>query len=326
MYGMYLLLFSHYSQVEREMDKFTYDDLVQKYNTQRAERFAYIDFVLRFMGGINRSDLLEFFGIGDAAASKEISEYKKLRPENVEYDRVLRKNVLLQTTFKPLLEIDAEVALGMLANGFNKNKLYDRPMLPYQRVGATPKHLDTDLISKVTRAIHSRTAIKCKYLSKSSDNYDERILLPTSFIYNGQTWLFRAFDRNNNNPKSRKFKFFAFSRVLNVEEMDSESALPSETIEQDSDWHLIVPLQLTLHPSLKEKEKLTLIQDFGLNDESHEFTYTEKAVLVYFLVKNWKIDLGNSPLAKGEPHNFSLKNADSLKHLECMENLFKEPA
>ena len=124
------------------MEDFTYEGLIEKYNAQRAERFAYIDFVLKFLGGLNRSDLLEFFGIGDAAASKEISEYKKLRPTNVEYDRVLRKNGLLRDTFVSLLDLDAETALGMLANGFNKNKLYNRPMLPYQRVGATPRHLN----------------------------------------------------------------------------------------------------------------------------------------------------------------------------------------
>lgn len=303
------------------MENFTYDELIEKYNVQRAERFAYIDFVLRFLGGIKRSDLLKFFGIGDAAASKEISEYKKLRSSNVDYDRVLRKNVILRDTFRPLIDLDAETALGMLANGFNKNKLYDRPMLPYQRIGATPHYLNTELVSMITRAINSKTAIKCNYVSGNSNNRGERTLLPTAFFYDGQSWMFRAFHRDSTTGKGH-FKCFEFSRLLNVTECPNDAANFSETLPQDADWHLVAPLQLTLHPSLSPYKKATLIQEFGLDEDQHEFVITEKAVLVYYLKKHWKIDVNDSPNSEGS-YNFHLKNGDTLKHLHCMENVFK---
>ncbi|GAC07807.1 MAG: transcriptional regulator [Alteromonadaceae bacterium] len=303
------------------MTNFTYDDLVEKYNAQRAERFAYIDFMLRFLGGLNRSDLLNFFGIGDAAASKEISEYKNLRKSNVDYDRVLRKNVILRDSFKPLIDLDAETALGMLANGFNKNKLYSRPMLPYQRVGAAPHHLNIDLVSKITRAIKSNTSVRCKYLSGNSKNHAERTLLPTAFFYDGQSWMFRAFHRELNKGNG-VFKCFEFSRLLSVLECPTDHASPSETLPQDSDWHLVVPIQLELHPSLSENKKSTLIQEFGLDKKQNGFVTTEKAVLVYYLKKHWKIDVNDLPDNNGN-YNFHLKNGETLKHLHCMENVFK---
>ena len=303
------------------LENFTYDNLIQRYNAQRAERFAYIDFVVRFLGGLNRSDLLDFFGIGDAAASKEISEYKKLRPQNVDYDRVLRKNVILRDTYQPLIDIDAETSLGMLANGFNKNKLYDRPMLPYQRIGATPHHLNVDLVSKITRAISSKTALKCSYLSSNSSNHGERILLPTAFFYDGQSWMFRAFHRDLNSGKGH-FKCFDFARVLTVEELAQDSAKNHETLSQDADWHLVVPLQLVVNPDLSDSKKSTLSQEFSLDDNQSDFVITEKAVLVYYLVKHWNIDISDTPKA-GDSYNFHLKNGDTLKHLRCMENVFK---
>jgi len=303
------------------LKKFTYDALIEKYNTQRAERFAYIDFVLRFLGGLNRSDLLDFFGIGDAAASKEITEYKKLCENNVDYDRVLRKNVILRDSFEPLINLDAETALGMLANGFNKNKLYDRPMLPYQRVGATPHHLNTDFVSKITRAIYSKTAIKCNYISGNSNNHNERTLLPTAFFYDGQSWMFRAFHRDSAKGTGN-FKCFDFSRLLNVVECSSDAANSSERLLQDSDWHLLVPLQLTLHSTLSEYKKATLIQEFGLEADQDDLIITEKAVLVYYLKKHWKIDVNDVPSSVGS-YNFHLKNGNTLKHLHCMENVFK---
>lgn len=306
----------------RIVDKITYENLIEMYSVQRAERFAYIDFMIRFLGGLNRSDLLDFFGIGDAAASKEISEYKKLRAGNADYDRVLRKNVILRDTYEPLIDIDAETALGMLANGFNKNKLYDRPLLPYQRVGIVPRHLDIDIVSKVTRAILSKTAIKCHYVSGNSKNHKERTLVPTAFFFDGHSWMFRAFHRESAATGGVKFKCFEFSRLKDVSECPNDMALPSETLAQDSDWHLLVPLQLTLHPSLSDRKKSTLVQEFGLNEESDELVITEKAVLVYYLKKHWKIDVNDIPSDIGE-YSFHLKNGDSLKHLECMENVFK---
>ncbi|WP_321528841.1 WYL domain-containing protein [Sedimenticola selenatireducens] len=305
------------------MESFTYEKLVENYNAQRAERFAYIDFVLRFLGGLNRSDLLDFFGIGEAAASKEIAEYKKLSANNVDYDRVLRKNVILRESFKPLIDIDAETALEMLASGFNKNKLYSRPMLPYQRIGATPHHLNTDFVSKVTRAIYSQTAIRCNYISGNSRNHGERTLLPTAFFYDGQSWMFRAFHREPTKGKGN-FKCFDFSRLANVNEAPNDVASPPETLPQDTDWQLVVPLQLTLHPSLSSSKVDTLTQEFGLNKGQREFVITEKAVLVYYLKKHWKIDVNDIPNREGN-YNFHLKNSDSLKHLHCMENVFKFP-
>jgi len=305
------------------LENVTYEALIEDYNAQRAERFAYIDFVLRFLGGLNRSDLLDFFGIGEAAASKEISEYKKLSANNVDYDRVLRKNVILRESFKPLINLDAETALGMLANGFNKNKLYDRPMLPYQRIGATPHHLNTDFVSKVTRSIYSKTAIKCNYISASSSNHDERTLLPTAFFYDGQSWMFRAFHRDPVIEEAH-FKCFEFSRLLSVTECPNDVARPQETLPQDADWHLVVPLQLTLHPRLLPNKKAALSQEFGLDEKQDEFVITEKAVLVYYLKKHWKIDVNDTPSSEGD-YSFHLKNGETLKHLHCMENVFKFP-
>jgi hypothetical protein len=302
------------------LDKFTYEELIERYNAQRAERFAYIDFVLRFLGGINRSDLLDFFGIGDAAASKEIAEYKKLREENVVYDRVLRKNVIMRDSFTPLIDMGANTALGMLANGFNKNKLYDRPMLPYQRVGAIPHSLNVEFVSVITRAIHSSTAIKCEYISGNSNNHSERTLLPTALFYDGQSWMFRAFHRNPTSGKA-KFKCFDFSRLSSVTECSEEGAKLSETLSKDSDWHLVVPLKLSLHPSLSEEKKTTLIKEFGLANNKEELLFMEKAVLVYCLKKHWKIDVGDVPSKDGN-YNFHLKNGDSYKSLDCMENVF----
>lgn len=292
-------------------DKYTFHLLKEQFSLQRAERLAYIDFRLRFMGSINRSHITDLFGIADAAASNEISEYKKLRPENVDYMRVKRANVILRDTFVPLIDISSDKALGMLANGFNKNKLVDTPLIPYQRVGVFPKKLGPSLVSKITRSIHCQTAIRCIYLSGNSDNHGFRTLLPTAIFYDGHSWKFRAFHRENNTGRG-VFKCFNFSRVIEVEELNDESAKELEKIENDEEWQLTVPIYLEVHPLLPANVQKRVKEDFGLSDDDNEMVVTERAALFYFLRKHWAIDINDSP-TDDRFYNFYLKNTDDLK-------------
>lgn len=298
-------------KVENMTDKYTFHILKEQFSLQRAERLAYIDFRLRFMGSINRSDITDLFGIADAAASNEISEYKKFRPRNVDYVRVKRANVILRDSFIPLIEISSDKALGMLANGFNKNKLVDAPLVPYQRVGVFPKKLDPSLVSKITRAIHCQSAIRCIYLSGNSDNHGARILLPTAIFYDGHSWKFRAFHRENDSGRG-VFKCFNFSRVMEVEELNEESAKEFEKIENDDEWQLTIPVNLIIHPLLAEDLQKAVKEDFGLSDDESELVVTERAALFYFLRKHWSIDINDSP-SRDKFYNFYLKNRDDLK-------------
>ncbi|WP_250655997.1 WYL domain-containing protein [Alkalimarinus coralli] len=291
--------------------------LVEKHGIQSAERLAYIDFLLRFTGGLSRSDITNFFGLGDAAASKEISFYKAQKENNVDYDRVLRRNGILRETYQPLVDIDADTALGMLANGFNKTKLQHKPIIPYSRVGNSPKILDVDLVSKVTRAISSKNIIKCHYMSGSSSNHGERTLVPTTIFFDGISWMFRAFHRESN-----EFKCFNFSRLKEVEECPQDFANNNETIESDADWQLTTLVHLTLHPSLTDKKKAEIRQEYDLDIDQDEFVVSEKAALIYYLVWHWKIDTADTP-DMNSSYNFFLGNGNTLKHLKCMENVFR---
>ena len=299
------------------INNYTFQDLVEKHGIQSAERLAYIDFLLRFTGKLRRSDITSFFGLGDAAASKEISNYKAQKEGNVEYDRVLRRNEILRETYQPLVDIDATSALGMLANGFNKTKLQHRPIIPYSRVGNSSKILDVDLVSKVTRAISSKNIIKCYYMSGSSSNHGERTLTPTTIFFDGISWMFRAFHRESN-----EFKCFNFSRLKAVTECPLDFAKNNETIESDADWQLTTLVHLALHPSLSDKKKAEIRQEYDLDIDQNEFVVREKAALVYYLVWHWKIDTAETPNMNSS-YNFLLSNGNTLKHLKCMENVFR---
>lgn len=303
-----------------------FSELVGREGVQIAERLAYIDFLLQFKGSFSRSDLTAFFGLKDAAASNLVSKYKEHRSTNVFYDRKAGKNVINVKHFEPLLELGAETALGMLGNGFNKNKLQDNPMIPYERVGLSPKKLDVTFVSKISRAICNHSGVICCYRSGSSSNHAPRVLFPTAIFFDGMAWMFRAYHRGDISG-ANEFKCFDFARIQSVEESDLV-ADAHERLEKDADWHITTPIHLELHPTLSESNKAATRIEFGIDDGSNELIINVKAVLFYFIAKYWRIDVSTEtdnthPYTSQSYYKFHLKNRKTLEHLHCMENVFK---
>ena len=54
-------------------------------NYAAEQRLRLIDFLVSQYGYINRSALVEYFGISIPQASNDIKQYLKLAPENIEY-------------------------------------------------------------------------------------------------------------------------------------------------------------------------------------------------------------------------------------------------
>lgn len=291
------------------MNLFDFDSL----DSNIAERMMYIDFKLQFTGFINRSDLKAMFGLAEAASSRMLTMYSDHRPNNMKYNAKLRVNEAQTETFKPLLPIDPEVALGMLANGFNKNKLLERPELPYLRVGSVKGSLNTEYVQKITRAMASGHAIKCKYFSSTSDNHDERTLLPLTLIFDGRNWIFRAFYRKENGKGV--FRNFNFARARDVEEHKQIKRQEFENLAYDAKWNTQVPLMLIPHPSLDAKRKSSLATDFGLTDS--KLIITERLALLWFVYDLWHVDTrtDTDDDEKGK-YKFKLTNLDMIKAVE----------
>ena len=262
------------------------------------ERLAYVDFKLFFTGTIKRSDMKDMFDLGDAAASKIFSRYKDFRPCNMDYTRQQHTNTICRESFVPLIDFGAELSLGMLANGFNKNKLTDRPMQPYIRVGKVPNQLNIHEIAKITRAISGGYSIKCNYISAHSDNHGERVLLPFALVFDGKTWMFRAYDRSHTGD-DYPFKHFHFSRCKKIIELEKDTAKEHEKPSRDKQWNTQIPLLLRLHENLTEQQKNDIRYEFCMDENAEDLILTEKASLYWILSRQWFIDDGSK-----DGHNF----------------------
>ena len=218
-----------------------YLDIKNDENSSLAERLAYIDFKLQFTGFVKRSEIGEMFNVADAAASKALGEYGKRFEGNIEYDASLKVNVISKKTFRSMLKFDAEIALGMLANGFNKNKLLSPSsnLIAYEKIDRVSNKLSVDYVAKITRAISGGYCIECKYISENSPNHGTRVIAPLAIMHDGTTWMFRGYHRDD--PDGKFFKNFHFSRVRDVIELDESKEGKVRSHETVSYTHLTLP-------------------------------------------------------------------------------------
>lgn len=55
------------------------------------QRLRFIDFLLHQYGEINRSAIMDYFGVSLPQAACDIAEYKKVAPDNITYDASAKK-------------------------------------------------------------------------------------------------------------------------------------------------------------------------------------------------------------------------------------------
>ncbi|CAE6883731.1 WYL domain [Vibrio sp. B1FIG11] len=278
-----------------------------------ADRMAYIDFKLRFTGSINRSDLHHMFGLAEASASKMMTKYSTLRKQNMHYNAKQRFNEILRDSFSPLLNLSAETALGMLANGFNRNKLYQTPEIGFERAGLVENNLDIEFVERITRAMSQGYAVKCSYFSSHSDNWGERTLLPLTLLFDGRNWIFRAFNRTAEGKG--EFKNFNFSRLKKVEELVDEYRKPFEELTHDREWNTQVPLLLVPHDRLTNKERDIVACDYGLQEG--KLIRTERAATMWYLKELWLIDDRTDNEYSNELHSYK----ETIDRIESDSNL-----
>ncbi len=56
-------------------------------NSAQAQRLSFIEVCLVCFGRVNREPLMLYFGIAEAQASRDLSQYSELAPGNMVYDR-----------------------------------------------------------------------------------------------------------------------------------------------------------------------------------------------------------------------------------------------
>ncbi|MDU8923640.1 WYL domain-containing protein [Pasteurellaceae bacterium LIM206] len=289
------------------------------YSQNLVERLAFIDIRLNYLGEISRNDIMAEFKIAQAAASKDLNEYRKLQGDRVKKDFQSKKTVIEPTLFQPLFKIKVYDALDMLVNGFNRNRLWKSKMaLPIECVEIIENdELAESQVVGITRALHNKKAVLCEYQSSHSGDNAERLLFPNILFVNKEEWYFRAYQRNPDQSKSG-FKNFKFSRVLVSQYKPNEQSMPTEQLENDDDWQTKIPVQIQVNDKLDSNIQDAIRKEFQLESDTH--TLFTRAALFAFIRTNWRIKT-EMEIEQGKFAYFKLQNLELYRNIPSLAEL-----
>lgn len=266
-------------------------------------RLEFIDFRLQWDGRLNRSDLMEHFGISVPQASADIAAYTELAPGNLAYDRSARVYVA-SPGFASVFQTSS---VGHYLNDLLALTSEILPMdgsfvgwAPSVAVTASPaRSVPPAILISVVRAIRKRSAVRLLYQSMSRPEPSWREVSPHALGHDGLRWHVRAFCHGRG-----AFRDFVFARALEARETGPTAVEP----EDDVAWNTPVRLVLVPDPTLSPSRRKVVELDYAMVD-GQSVLETRQAMLYYALSR-----LGLSPdgKARSGAQQIQLKNASEV--------------
>ena len=271
----------------------------------QRDRLAFIELRLRFVGDLQRQDLVKRFGVKTAAATRDMNLYRELAPGNVSYD-ASGKRYVLPPDFAPIFDYPTERVLTWLTQGFGDGE--PAPLKAWVAC-ETPSNITRpalDTLAAVTRAVHRRCPLRLAYHSITSGR-SVREIVPFALIDTGLRWHVRAFDR-----KSQEFRDFVITRIEEPVVLSDDAVADHEKSEQDIQWTRIVELQLVPHPD--QPHPYITEMDYGMKKGVLEMRV--RAATAGYMLRKWSVDCSPDHSLKGKEFRLWLKDHLTLYGVE----------
>lgn len=280
--------------------------MLEAYPYAQRQRLAYIDFSLLFRGSIYRNDLIQRFGVGLSAATRDFNLYKELAAQNLSYD-TQQKRYFQTDQFQPIFEHDAQRTLVKLAynisDGFDA---IDEIQFPVESFLCL--HIPNILIvAKVVQGILNRRIIHAQYTSLNG-GLNKRELVPHDLVDNGLRWHVRAFDRSK-----QSYRDFVLTRFGSVRLGGNAPA--EESAEHDSQWHQRLTLHLIPHPH-NIAHKGAIESDYGMTNG--KMSVEVRAAMAGYLLRRWNVDCTKDASLRGQEYQLLLTNLEGLEQVPNM--------
>lgn len=237
-----------------------YNEKVKVLPWGALQRLQFIEFRLLWDGHVNRSDLINAFGISVPQSTLDFREYMQRAPENMNYDK-RRKFYLPSETFNPkFISTSAEVYLSQLTT----LRISKEPQGNVSFIGTEPsfdvlpsneRRVDTETFKIILNASRKKLSLDMHYQSLSTETPTWRRISPHSFASDGLRWHVRAYCHIKN-----EFRDFVLGRIINIQD-----ELPSEiNASDDHDWNIFLKVSISPNPSLSEDQKKIIERDYEM--------------------------------------------------------------
>jgi hypothetical protein len=245
----------------------------------QADRLAYIEFRLFFLGELRRQDVMDRFQTGPAGATRDIAMYKQLAPENLDFDSTA-KVYRPASAFHPVFAHEPVRVLTALSQGFGEVATDRQGPLVACEVPAQPGAPQIELLAAVSRAIHRRKPLRVTYFSNTSGRSDREVV-PLALVNTGARWHVRAYDR-----KSQEFRDFVLTRFAKATLVEDGEVHGNETADKDVQWSRIIELELVPHPSVQRPEVVKMDYDMP----GGVLKVRARAANIGYMLRLWSVD------------------------------------
>lgn len=249
-------------------------------------RLEFIEFRLFWEGGVNRSDIVDEFGVSVPQASKDLSLYQEHAPANIEYDRS-KKRYLASASFEPaFIRLDAHAYLERLSvapDDSSASCQEQRAAVTWAEHMPIPnRNIEPRVLRAMLACARANTSIEICYQSMSANRPDPiwRRITPHAFSNDGFRWHARAFCHIDG-----KFKDFILSRCLDTRAPGDTVASPASDVMWSQNFQVI----LCPNPQLSLSQREVIAQDYGM--EAGEIAVAVRYALLYYFTKRLRLDI-----------------------------------
>lgn len=242
-------------------------------NWGQHQRLEFIEFRLFWEGRLNRSDLIDFFGISRPQASLDLARYIEIAPQNITYDRTQKKYQATRGFTPVIAQADAAVYLDLLlaSRRPQANFLGSAPSVGVVKFPS--RRVETSILRHLLIAMREHLILHIDYQSMNRTNPTTREISPHAIAFDGLRWHVRAYCH-----EQEAFRDFVFARILKV-----HKSLPSPVDGQrDTAWNQVLSLELAPHPGLSPAQKRAVALDYGMK-KGRTVLRTRRALLSYVL-------------------------------------------
>jgi len=237
----------------------------QNFKWEVRKRLEEIERCLYWKGGVQRSNLMNIFGISPQQASSDFALYQELAPDNVLFNQSLKR-------YEPSGNFKPAFFTPDITNYFQWT---DQLASVTATIPSPLRPTDSSTLKQLINAIHREGSVEIHYQSMSSPKPSKRRLTPHTLVFDGYRYHVRGYCHLRGD-----FRDFVLGRVTKV----INPGEPGQKKDMDDAWNTKIILRLCPHPDLTAEQQKVIERDFGMENGELQLR-VRQAMLIYMLVQ-----------------------------------------
>jgi predicted DNA-binding transcriptional regulator YafY len=277
-------------------------------------RLEFIEFRLYWEGGVNRSDIVEEFGVSVPQASKDLTLYQEQAPHNARYDRSQKRYFASEGFHPRFITLDADAYLERPTTTALSEcgaEAWGLTALKAERLPIPQRQINADVLRALLSCVRGNRSIEIFYQSMNAARPEPewRRITPHAFGSDGLRWHVRALCHID-----QKFKDFIVSRCLDTRSVDE----PGELSSGDPFWTGHFTVSLCPNPQLSPNQQKIVAQDFAMSNG--EIAVPVRRAMLYYFSKRLRLDVADrfddpreAPVVIKNRDAFNIALADAMR-------------